>query len=90
MLSDNRHGLVVNVQTSAADGYAVRNVAERTLSDVAKPDVRITVGADKGYDTPHVAHNIKRTDGSAANRRGTLATPSASASGSNSDSAGAR
>lgn len=51
VLTDNRHGLVVNVQASAADGYAERDVAERMLSDVAKPDVRITVGADKGYDT---------------------------------------
>ena len=84
VLTDNRHGLVVNVQASAADGYAERDVAERMLSDVAKPDVRITVGADKGYDTrgfvkacrtmnvtPHVAQNTKRTGGSAIDRRTT-------------------
>ena len=74
----NRYGLVVNVRASAADGYAERDVAERMLSDVAKPDVRITVGADKRYDTrgfvkacrtmnvtPNVAQNTKRTRGSA-------------------------
>ena len=84
VLTDNRHGLVVNVQASAADGYAERDVAERMLSDVAKPDVRITVGADKGYDTrgfvkacrtmnvtPHVAQNTKRTGGSAIDGRTT-------------------
>jgi len=51
VLTDNRHGLVVNVQASAADGYAEREVAQRMLSDVARPDIRITVGADKGDDT---------------------------------------
>ena len=84
VLTDNRHGLVVNVRASAADGYAERDVAQRMLSDVAKPDVRITVGADKGYDTrgfvkacrtmnvtPHVAQNTKRTGGSAIDGRTT-------------------
>jgi hypothetical protein len=76
VLTDNRHGLVVNVQASSADGYAELDVAERMLSDVARPNVRITVAADKGYDTrgfvnacrtmnvtPQVAQNIKRTGG---------------------------
>jgi IS5 family transposase len=85
VLTDNRHGLVVNVQASAADGYAERDVAERMPSHVAKPDVRITVGADKGYDTrgfvkacrtmnvtPHVAQNWARSGARAqtAARRG--------------------
>ena len=84
VLTDNRHGLVVNVRASAADGHAERDVAERMLSDVARPDVRITVGADKAYDTrgfvkacrkmnvtPHVAQNLKRTGGSAIDGRTT-------------------
>jgi hypothetical protein len=63
---------VANVQASAASGYAERDVAQHILLDVAKPDVRITLGADKGYDTrgffkaghtmsvsPHAAQNTK-------------------------------
>ncbi|WP_031404099.1 IS5 family transposase [Thiomonas sp. FB-Cd] len=84
VLTDNRHGLVVNVQASAADGCAERDVDERMLSDVAKRDVRIMVGADTGYDmrcfvkarrkmnvTPHVAQSTKRTGGSAIGGRTT-------------------
>lgn len=50
VLTDNRHGLVVNVRASTADGYAERDVAATMLGDVARADRRVTVGADKGYD----------------------------------------
>ena len=52
VLTDNRHGLVVNLRASTADGYAERDVAATMLGDVARPDGRVTVGADKGYDAP--------------------------------------
>ena len=78
VLTDNRHGLVVNVQASTSDGTAERDVAAQMLADVAGPGKRVTVGADKAYDTrgfvkacrainvtPHVAQNIKRSGGSA-------------------------
>ena len=84
VLSDNRHGLVVNVQASASGGTAERDVAVQMLAVVAKPGKRVTVGADKAYDTqgfikacrdinvtPHVAQNTRRNGGSAIDGRTT-------------------
>jgi len=51
VLTDNRHGLVVNVQASRANGQAERDVAAEMLRDVSLLDRRIAVGAGKGYDT---------------------------------------
>jgi transposase len=64
VLSDNRHGLVVNVQASTSDGTAERDVAAQMLADVVTPGRRITVGADKAYDT-------RRIGGSAIDARTT-------------------
>lgn len=84
VLSDNRHGLVVNVRASTSDGTAERDVAAQMLADVAGPGKRVTVGADKAYDTkgfvkacrhinvtPHVAQNLNRNGGSAIDGRTT-------------------
>lgn len=84
VLTDNRHGLVVNVRASQADGKAEREVAQAMLADVAQPGQRVTVGADKAYDTkdfvqacrtlnvtPHVAQNTRRLGGSAIDTRTT-------------------
>lgn len=84
VLTDNRHGLVVNVQASASTGTAERDVAAQMLSGVSKPGKRVTVGADKAYDTkgfvkacreinvtPHVAQNTTRIGGSAIDARTT-------------------
>lgn len=84
VLTDNRHGLVVNVQASLAGGTAEREEAAQMLAGVAKRGKRVTVGADKAYDTrgfvkacrdinvtPHVAQNINRTGGSAIDERTT-------------------
>ncbi|WP_088279124.1 IS5 family transposase [Ideonella sp. A 288] len=84
VLTDNRHGLVVNVKASTADGTSEREVAAQMLADVAKPGKRVTVGADKAYDTksfvkacrdlnvtPHVAQNTNRRGGSAIDERTT-------------------
>lgn len=78
VLTDNRHGLVVNVQASTSDGTAEREVAALMLADVAYRGKRVTVGADKAYDTkgfvqasrqikvtPHVAQNTARNGGGA-------------------------
>lgn len=84
VLTDNRHGLVVNVRASQADGKAEREVAQAMLADGARAGQRLTVGADKAYDakdfvkacralnvTPHVAQNTNRLGGSAINARTT-------------------
>jgi len=84
VLTDNRHGLVVNVEASEAGGTAEREVAAEMLADVAKPGKTVTVGADKAYDTkgfveacrdqgvtPHVAQNTERRGGSAIDARTT-------------------
>jgi transposase len=84
VLTDNRHGLVVNVQATQATGTAEREAAAAMLADVASDTRRVTVGADKAYDTrgfvktcrdlnvtPHVAQNTGRLGGSAIDARTT-------------------
>lgn len=84
VLTDNRHGLVVNVRASSSNGTAERDIAAQMLADVAEPGKRVTVGADKAYDTrgfvkacrelnvtPHVAQNTHRLGGSAIDGRTT-------------------
>lgn len=84
VLTDNRNGQMVNVQASAADGTAERAVAAQMLAEVTAPGKRVTVGADKAYDTkgfvkacrqlnvtPHVAQNTGRIGGSAIDGRTT-------------------
>ena len=84
VLTDNRHGLVVDVQASPANGTAELDVAAQMLANVAKNGKRITVGADKAYDTkgfvkacreinvtPHVAQNTNRNGGSKIDGRTT-------------------
>lgn len=84
VLTDNRHGLLVNVKASTSEGTTERTVAAQMLADVATPNKRVTVGADKAYDTrgfvkacrdlhvtPHVAQSTKRVGGSAIDARTT-------------------
>jgi transposase len=72
VLMENRNGLVVETEVKLATGTAEREAAVEMLEVVAG-DQRITVGADKGYDTkgfveqaramnvtPHVAQNNKK------------------------------
>ncbi len=67
-LSENRHGLVVDVRVDEANGFAERRQAIEMLDSVCPTGRRVTLGADKGYDvkgfvadlrernvTPHVA-----------------------------------
>jgi transposase len=80
-LMENRNGLVVEASLTHADGHGERNAALAMIEPRADRPVRITLGADKGYDaedfvnelrsmnvTPHVAAKAK---GSAIDRRTT-------------------
>ena len=50
VLMDNREGLVVDVRLTPADGPGERAAAVEMLASVSGTG-RITVGADRGYDT---------------------------------------
>jgi transposase len=83
LLTENRNGLIVNTEVFQANGTAERDAALVMLEQI--PSVRrVTVGADKGYDTkdfvaecrqmnvtPHVAQNVNRNGGSAIDGRTT-------------------
>ena len=84
ILTENRNGLVVVSKVTEADGFAERDAAETMLAKVAPKKRRITVAADKNYDTkklvkamrtmkvtPHVAQNTERKGGSAIDGRTT-------------------
>ena len=83
LLTENRSGLIINTEVFQANGTAERQAALVMLEQVPGGH-RITVGADKGYDTkdfvaecrnlqatPHVAQNTKRSGGSAIDERTT-------------------
>jgi len=73
VLVENRHGLIAAAMTTQADGMAERDAALLMLHEMQKRRrTRITVGADKAYDTrdfvstirelqvtPHVSQNTK-------------------------------
>lgn len=84
VLTENRNGLVMVSTVTEADGFAERAAAKKMLSNVANGKRRITVAADKNYDTkgfvkaartmkvtPHVAQNTERKGGSAIDGRTT-------------------
>ena len=50
VLMDNRHGLVVDTEVTAATGTAEREAALRMMASVSG-NRRVTLGGDKGYDT---------------------------------------
>lgn len=71
-LMENRHGLCVGATVTEADGWGER-CAALELIETVRGERRITLGADKGYDsrdfveelrhrnvTPHVARNTSR------------------------------
>ena len=57
-LSENRNGLVVDVETTQANGRAEWDAAETMVSRSVKAGA--TVGADKGYDTQDFVGRMKR------------------------------
>jgi transposase len=82
-VSENRHGLIVDVRVTEANGMAERSAALEMLQSLSAAE-RITVGADRAYDvrqfvqevrelnvTPHIAQNTERRGGSAINARTT-------------------
>jgi transposase len=82
VLIENRHGLLVDVELTQATGTGERDAAVAMLGRRGRRQ-RVTVGADKGYDTrdfvaalrgrrvtPHVAQNTSRRR-SAIDRRTT-------------------
>lgn len=82
VLMENRHGLAVDGGLTPANGYGERAAALELVGSVARPR-RITLAADKAYDTrdfvgalrllqvtPHVAQNISNRS-SAIDRRTT-------------------
>jgi hypothetical protein len=83
ILIENRNGLVVDTEVLQCNGTAERDAAILMLERV-EGAVRVTVAADKAYDTrdfvkemrgmkatPHVAQNEKRPGGSAIDHRTT-------------------
>ena len=83
LLVENRNGLIVNTEVFQANGTAERDAALVMLEQIPGEN-RVTVGADKGYDTkdfvaecrnlkvtPQVAQNVKRNGGSAVDGRTT-------------------
>jgi transposase len=59
-LMENRHGLAVHGVATHATGTAEREAAETMLAQKAKPGRRVTVGADKAYDTKEHVGNLRR------------------------------
>jgi transposase len=83
VLIENRNGLVVDTELVLCSGTAERDAALRMAERIEGED-RVTVGADKGYDTrgfvremrernvtPHVSQNTNRSGGSAIDGRTT-------------------
>jgi transposase len=81
LLVENRNGLIITTELLQANGTAERDAALVMLERLPG-DQRVTVGADKAYDTkdfvaecrnmavtPHVAQNVKRSGGSAIDER---------------------
>jgi transposase len=84
LLTENQNGLVVMSTVTEADGFAERETAKAMLAKVAPRKRRITVAADKNYDTngfvkamrelrvtPHVTQNHKKKGGSTIDGRTT-------------------
>jgi transposase len=70
ILTENRNGLVVNTRVTLATGTAERDAAIEMTKQIPGGSKRVTLGADRGYDTtdfveqmrefrvtPHVAQN---------------------------------
>jgi transposase len=84
ILMENRNGLAVDAEATQATGTAERDTALKFGRKVGGRKRRITLGADKGYDThgfipeirklnitPHVAQNIHARKKSAIGKRTT-------------------
>ena len=83
-LMENRNGLIVDIRVAEANGTAERTVALEMIGEALPGSRRITLGADKGYDTrdfvreckmrnvtPHIAQNESERRSSAVDNRTT-------------------
>jgi len=59
LLIENRNCLIVDAETTRATGWAERAAAEAMIEDVA-PVGRVTLGADKAYDTAEHVANLRK------------------------------
>ncbi|MCY1018185.1 IS5 family transposase [Pyxidicoccus sp. MSG2] len=88
-LMENRHGLLIDLRLLEATGTAERDAAIGMLHEAVPGTRRVTVGADKGYDTkdfvadcrhlvvtPHVAQNASVRRRSAIDARTTTSAGS--------------
>lgn len=57
-LSENRNGLIVDVETTQANGRAEWEAAKKMIRRSVKKGA--TVGADKGYDTEEFVRGVER------------------------------
>ncbi len=84
LLTENRHGFIIDTAVTAASGTAERDAAITMLGELPLTTRRVTVAADKAYDvrawvaavrrmgiTPHVAQNEFGHGGSAIDDRTT-------------------
>lgn len=73
LLTENHHGLVVMSRVTQADGFAERETAKAMIGQLAPRKRRITIAADRNYDTqgfvsamrelnvtPHVTQNTTK------------------------------
>jgi transposase len=58
VLMENRHGLAVAVELTEANGFCERQAALRMAKKVAR-ERRVTVGADKAYDTRDFVQGLR-------------------------------
>ena len=81
-LTENHNGLLVDFRVGEANGTIEREMALKMLDESLPGTKRITLGADKGYNskdfvrdcrernvTPHIAHRTRRRGGSAIDLR---------------------
>ena len=61
LVTENRHGLIVDAELSRATGRAERETALKMLSRL-NGSRRVTVGADKGYDTGDFVEGCRELD----------------------------
>ena len=84
LLTENRHGFIIDTAVTDASGTAERDAAIALLGELPLTTRRLTVGADKAYDvrawvaavrrmviTPHVVQNAFGSGGSAIDARTT-------------------
>jgi transposase len=61
VLMENRNGLIVDIELTQATGKAEREAALRMLDRLPRKEYRrITLGADRGYDTQDFVHELRQ------------------------------